>query len=120
MPQRIHHTLSYDSPWIACVAKGTPLSVRIASGNPVVSEHALEHRLRHDGLGREHTAVRQEIARVVFGDASGKQYWPSPVRNCPLKSAVHSSLGARHQSHHARMHRPSPGAAPLDRPPARE
>lgn len=52
---------------MACVAKGTPLSVRIARAART-REGRFEHRARGDGLRREEAVAREEEARVLIRD----------------------------------------------------
>ena len=96
MPSRIHHTESFDKRPIAKgLAKGTPLSLRITRGSPYSSKC----RVKATSTGRDATelsAVVPITKRLKESWAvSGKQSSLFVRRNWPLKSVLHTSLGAR-------------------------
>ena len=68
MPRRSHHTLSGVSPWSDVEAKGTPLSVRIARGNPYSRKSRSKMGRTPDAPRRQQAVAREQVARVLVGD----------------------------------------------------
>src|ERR1700722_441376 len=94
MPNFTHQALKRVSPNAPVEPKGEPLSTRITRGKPFFRKRSLQaSRLSRTfcWLNKSITkAYRLAKSRIV----SGSTRVPSPVRNHPLKSKVHTSLGA--------------------------
>ncbi len=95
MPSLIHQIDKDDSPPAPTVANGVPLSVRSRAGRPYSRNVA-------SNSGRTCLASvpccmpwqRNTIRLYASEIVSGSQRTPSAVRNQPLKSAHHVSLGS--------------------------
>jgi hypothetical protein len=93
MPSFSHHTDSAESPPAPVDPNGVPLSERIAAGRPMVSKTRSRADLTPAHVGSTmRTSTRKRLAWSVI--VRGSQRLPSAVRNQPLKSIDHSSLGA--------------------------
>src|SRR5215471_4739073 len=93
MPSLSHHTDSAESPPAPVDPNGDPLSERIASGRPTSSKTRSIAPLTPAHVGSTiRTSSRYRLAASV--SVRGSQRVPSAVRNQPLKSIDHSSLGA--------------------------
>ena len=106
--------LRYDNRWIACVANGTPLSVRIATGNPYFPERPLEDRPRRDGLRREERMAGQKETSMLIGDR--ERIAVLPIARAKLAFVVGRPQIVRRgggRADHARMSRRPPGPALL-------
>ncbi len=121
MPRCIHQTLSRESPWMPVVAKGTPLSVRIARRESVGAEGGGR---RPGGrpvplMERQALAGEQE-AGVLIGDRQRVAVDPIAGPEVPLEVGgpeVIGSAGVRRDD--AGMERGPPPPAPLHQTAAR-
>jgi len=71
MPRRSHHTLSCDRPWIPVVAKGPPLSVRMARGRPYSRNSRSEDGAHAVAFRGEQAVTREEVAVCWSAMVSG-------------------------------------------------
>lgn len=88
---------------MACVAKGTPLSVRMAR-QAVRAKGALEDGAREHGLRREEPVAAEEEARVLVGDRERIAVAPIARTELPLEVGGPEIVWRRGRDrHHARM-----------------
>ena len=92
MPSFSHHTAKCDNRPAPVVANGEPLSVRSAPWQPILAKRPLKPGPTPRSLGA--TIRQHNTATYASAIVSGSHRVPSVVRNHPLKSAVHTSLGA--------------------------
>ncbi len=95
IPSASHHTESWLNPKMALLlAKGGPLSLRIAEGSPCVSKSFSKQRritpLRLLSTALISSSILLNSSRTV----SGSTRRPSLHNHHPLKSTVQTSLGA--------------------------
>src|SRR4029078_5299895 len=95
MPTDVHQADSWLSPAGADVhANGAPLSTRLTRGSPQLSNSlsnaGLTTSARVEPRSSRHRTQGLKASRTV----SGSNRLPSRVRHQPLKSTVHTSLGA--------------------------
>src|SRR5512132_4105627 len=95
IPRRSHQTESLERPNKALgLAKGTPLSERMASGKPRSKKSLSKAVLAGSARGESrasHSSRKREAWSVTV---IGQQYCPLPSLNSPLTSTHHRSLGA--------------------------
>src|SRR3982750_3559852 len=92
MPSLSHHTESGEGPPAPVDPNGAPLSERIAWGRPMSLKTRSIALLTPAPVGSTmRTSMRKRLAESLR--VSGSQRIPSPLRNQPLKSIAHSSLG---------------------------